>query len=71
MMRALGSEYRLPAVPEARRNAPMEAASPTHTVDTSGRMCRIVSKTAMPAVTEPPGELTYMVMSFLGEAESR
>lgn len=27
----------------------MEAARPTHTVDTSGRMCRIVSKTAIPA----------------------
>eukprot|EP00983_Pelagomonas_calceolata_P095285 1157991-Pelagomonas_calceolata.AAC.3 len=24
-----------------------------------------------PAVTEPPGELTYIVMSFLGSAESR
>ncbi len=36
----------------------MEAARPTHTVLQSGRRCRIVSKTAIPAVTEPPGELT-------------
>ena len=35
--------------PEARRKAPMEAARPTQTVDTFGRMCRIVSKTAIPA----------------------
>ena len=28
----------------------MEAARPTHTVETSGRTCRIVSNTAMPAV---------------------
>jgi hypothetical protein len=41
----------------------MDAASPMHTVDTSGRMWRMVSNTAMPAVTLPPGELTYMVMS--------
>lgn len=27
----------------------MEAARPTHTVDTSGRMCLMVSKTAIPA----------------------
>ena len=27
----------------------MEAARPTQTVDTFGRMCRIVSKTAIPA----------------------
>lgn len=41
--------HRLPWWPEASRKAPMEAASPTHTVLTSGRMCRIVSNTAMPA----------------------
>ena len=41
----------------------MEAARPTQTVETSGRMKRMVSKTAMPAVTEPPGLLTYMEMS--------
>ncbi len=36
----------------------MEAARPTHTVLQSGRTCRIVSNTAMPAVTDPPGEFT-------------
>lgn len=49
----------------------MEAARPTHTVLTSGRTCRMVSNTAIPAVTEPPGEFTYMVMSCFGEAASR
>lgn len=49
MMRELGKEYRLPWAPEASRKAPMEAARPTQTVDTSGRMWRIVSNTAMPA----------------------
>lgn len=43
----------------------MEAASPTHTVDTFGRICLIVSNTAIPAVTEPPGELMYSVMSCM------
>ena len=32
----------------------MEAARPTQTVDTSGRMWRIVSNTAMPAVVAEP-----------------
>jgi len=36
----------------------MDAASPTHTVETFGRTCLIVSKTAIPAVTDPPGEFT-------------
>ena len=49
----------------------MDAARPTHTVLTSGRTCLMVSNTAMPAVTEPPGELTYMVMSCLGDAASK
>lgn len=35
--------------PDASRKAPMDAARPTQTVDTFGRMCRIVSKTAIPA----------------------
>ena len=45
-------------------HTPMDAARPTHTVDTSGRTWRMVSNTAIPAVTEPPGELTYMVISW-------
>lgn len=35
--------------PEASKKAPMDAARPTHTVDTSGLMCLIVSNTAIPA----------------------
>jgi len=35
MMRELGSVYRLPCVPDDSRNAPMDAAIPTHTVFTS------------------------------------
>ncbi|MCY1381255.1 hypothetical protein D9M69_691380 [compost metagenome] len=53
----LGSEKRFPLVPAANRNAPMLAAKPQHRVDTSGLMKFIVSKIAMPALTEPPGEL--------------
>ena len=33
-----GSARRLPFVPLARMTAPMEAAMPTHTVETSGLM---------------------------------
>jgi len=53
----LGSENRLPLAPAANRNAPMLAAMPVHSVDTSGLMKFMVSKIAMPALTEPPGEL--------------
>ena len=35
----------------------MLAAIPTQSVDTSGLMNCMVSKIAMPAETEPPGEL--------------
>ena len=35
--------------PEASKKAPMDAARPTQMVLTSGPMCLIVSKTAMPA----------------------
>ena len=45
-------------------NVPIEAARPTQTVETSGRTWRIVSNTAIPAVTDPPGEFTYIVMSW-------
>ena len=53
----LGSAKRLPLVPAASRNAPIEAAMPTHSVETSGLMNCMVSKIAMPADTDPPGEL--------------
>jgi hypothetical protein len=39
----------------ASRNAAMLAAIPTHSVDTSALMNCIVSKMAMPADTDPPG----------------
>ncbi len=35
----------------------MLAAMPVHRVETSGLMKFMVSKIAMPALTEPPGEL--------------
>jgi len=35
----------------------MLAAMPIHRVDTAGLMKFMVSKIAMPALTEPPGEL--------------
>ena len=37
MMRALGIAYRLPGAPEHSSIAPMDAARPKHTVDTSAR----------------------------------
>ena len=45
------------------KKLPMEAARPTQTVEMSGRTCRMVSNTAIPAVTDPPGEFTYRVIS--------
>ena len=38
-----GSAKRLPLAPAASRNAPIEAAMPTHSVETSGLMNCIVS----------------------------
>src|SRR6185369_8329523 len=43
-----GSANRLPRVPAASRNAPIEAAMPMQRVETSGRMNCIVSKMAIP-----------------------
>jgi hypothetical protein len=57
MMREFGNENRLPLAPAASRKAPIEAAIPVHSVDTSGLMKFMVSKIARPAETEPPGEL--------------
>ena len=57
MIFELGSENRLPLAPAANRKAPMLAAKPLHSVDTSGLTKFIVSKIAIPALTEPPGEL--------------
>ena len=53
----LGREKRLPLAPAASKNAPMLAAMPVHRVETSGLMKFMVSKIAMPELTEPPGEL--------------
>ncbi len=52
-----GREKRLPFAPAASKNAPMLAAMPVHKVETSALMKFMVSKIAMPALTEPPGEL--------------
>jgi hypothetical protein len=43
MMRALGRECLMPAVPEARRRLPMLAAWPTHHVEIGLRMYCMVS----------------------------
>ncbi len=56
-IRACGSACRLPGVPADSRNWPIEAANPTAHVATSGLISCIVSWMAIPAVTEPPGEL--------------
>ena len=57
MIWARGSASRLPGAPAVSRNCPIEAAIPMATVLTSGSMVSMVSKMAMPADTEPPGEL--------------
>merc|ERR1719409_2302595 len=69
-IRLFGRLNLFPCWPEASKNAPMEAARPTQTVEMSGRTCRMVSNTAIPAVTDPPGEFTYRVISFLGSVAS-
>ncbi|MNC70630.1 hypothetical protein D3C75_1214630 [compost metagenome] len=70
-MRELGSVKRLPFLPAASRNAPMLAARPVHRVDTSGLTNCMVSKMAIPAYTDPPGELMYREMSLSGFSDSR
>ena len=47
----------MPVAPAANINDPIEAAWPTHKVDTFGLMYCIVSYTPRPAVTKPPGLL--------------
>ena len=49
----------------------MLAAMPMHKVETSGLMKFMVSKMAMPALTEPPGELMYSDMSLSGFSLSK
>ena len=45
----------------------MEAARPTHTVDTSGLMCRMVSNTAIPAQQHCGSGLAYAAPSLKPE----
>ena len=54
---ALGSATRSPGSPAIIRNEPIERAVPMHTVCTGALMYRMVSYTAKPLVTKPPGEL--------------
>ena len=60
MIRALVSALRLPLVPAASRNWPIDAAIPMQIVFIGARRCCMVSWIAMPLDTTPPGELTYM-----------
>lgn len=57
--------------PAPRRKAPIDAAIPKHTVETSHGIKFIVSKIAMPEEMEPPGELMYIVMSAVGSSFAR
>ena len=54
MIRELGSDLRLPGVPDDNKKAPIEAAMPKQTVLTSQGMYCIVSNIAKPACTDPP-----------------
>ena len=56
----------MPFAPAHRRNCPIDAAIPMHVVATSHGTKFIVSKIAIPAYTEPPGEFMYREMSFSG-----
>ena len=58
-------------MPAPRRKAPIEAALPKQTVLVSHGTNCIVSKIAMPAETEPPGELMYIVMSEFASSFAR
>src|SRR5690606_33203670 len=71
MILLLGRAYRRPLAPAARRNAPMDAASPTQMVLTSGLISLMVSWMAKPAVTLPPGLLMYRLMWALGSWASK
>ena len=66
-----GRHRRLPLAPELNSTAAIDAQQPRQMVDTSHLMKFIVSRMAMPAVTEPPGELMYSEMSLSGSALSR
>src|SRR5881296_762952 len=66
IMRAFGRANLRFLAPAASRSEPMDAACPMHSVDTAGRTNCMVSYTASPEVTTPPGELMYMAISFLG-----
>ena len=57
MTLAFGRTKRLPLAPADSKNAPMLAAMPMQSVETSGLMNCMVSKIDMPADTLPPGEL--------------
>ena len=48
-MMSVGDDRRDTFWPEARINAPIDAARPTQTVETSDLMYRMVSNTAIPA----------------------
>src|SRR5690606_3486846 len=56
-MRAYGSAYRLPGVPDESRKCPIDAARHIAYVATSGSIVSIGTYLATPAVTDPPGEL--------------
>eukprot|EP00418_Pyrodinium_bahamense_P087613 CAMPEP_0179074610 /NCGR_PEP_ID=MMETSP0796-20121207/33173_1 /TAXON_ID=73915 /ORGANISM="Pyrodinium bahamense, Strain pbaha01" /LENGTH=243 /DNA_ID=CAMNT_0020771835 /DNA_START=150 /DNA_END=881 /DNA_ORIENTATION=+ len=71
IIREFGRLLRLPFVPAASRKDPMDAANPKQTVLTSHGMNCIVSKMAMPAETDPPGELMYIVMSSSSDSLAR
>lgn len=49
----------MPGSPAASRKDAMEAARPTLIVTISDLMCFMVSNSASPAMTLPPGELMY------------
>ena len=58
-------------VPEDANSDPIEHACPTTTVCMSELMYCMVSYIAMPAVTNPPGELIYRVISLVASCDSR
>ena len=61
----------MPFAPHASNTAAIDAACPTQYVTMFGSIRFIVSRIAMPAVIDPPGELMYSEMSFSGSSEAR
>lgn len=65
---AFGRAKRMSGDPAVKSKEPMDAACPMHIVQISGRTYCMVSYTANPAVTIPPGLISISVQCKKNEA---